>query len=222
MNITDKLLTKGEEHGRTGNKLVPQGICVHYVGNPKSTAIANRNWFENGAGGAYTSSHYIIGLDGEILRLVPDNEQARHAGKSYGAQWNETAKKNNQTLLGIECCHPDTTGEFNEKTRASLVWLCADLMKKHGLGLATVVRHYDVTGKSCPMFYVNRPDEWRRLTADIGGAREALDGSVFDGLYSRGIILSPDYWNQNAKDGGQCRGDYVKMLVTNLVAYYEK
>lgn len=161
MKIIDSLLTLGKEHGRTGDKLTPKGICIHYVGNPGSSALGNRNYFESGSGGNYVSAHYIIGLEGEILRCVPEAERAQHAGKSYGEKWNEIAKTNNSTLIGIENCHPDAAGKFNEKTYSSLVELTADICKRHGFNpIMDIHRHYDVTGKSCPMYYVKNESAW--------------------------------------------------------------
>ncbi len=161
MQIIDKLLTAGSVHGRTGKKLVPQGIVVHYVGNPNSTAEANRNYFENGSSGNYVSAHYVIGLKGEIVQCIPDNEVAQHAGKAYGAQWTVQALKNNSEFLGIENCHQDSAGKFNEKTYASLVELVVYLCEKFKLDSKKIYRHYDVTGKRCPLYYVKNQGEWQ-------------------------------------------------------------
>jgi N-acetylmuramoyl-L-alanine amidase len=189
MVITERFLTPGRTHGRTGQTLNPRGVTVHYVGNPGSSAEANRRWFENGAGGAHTSAHYIIGLNGEILLLIPENERAQHAGRSFGKAWDAMAKSNNSTYIGIECCHPDAGGEFNEKTYAALIGLCADICKRHGFEpVSQVVRHYDITGKDCPLFYRRNETAWAKILTDIGRAmgeappgtvRVSLDGRVF-------------------------------------------
>ena len=179
MQITNALLTPGASHGRTGQALAPKGIVVHYVANPGSSAAANRNWFENGAGGAYSSAHYIIGLSGEILQLIPDDECAMHAGRAYGAAWTEQAATNNARYIGIECCHPDSTGKFNDKTMAALLWLLQTLCAKHGLHAARDIhRHYDVTGKNCPAYYVANADAWQAL---LRGVRSDLVNIVVNG-----------------------------------------
>ena len=50
-------------------------IAVHYVGNPNTSALANRNYFENcKEGGRYVSSHYIVGLKGEVIQCIPLDE----------------------------------------------------------------------------------------------------------------------------------------------------
>ncbi len=48
-------------------------IVVHYVGNPGTSAAANRSYFEGLAvsGETYASANFVVGLDGEILQCVP-------------------------------------------------------------------------------------------------------------------------------------------------------
>ncbi|MDR1000391.1 MAG: N-acetylmuramoyl-L-alanine amidase [Clostridiales bacterium] len=166
--ITNKLLTPGASHGRTGQKLDAKGVVIHYVANPGSTAIANRNYFENGSEGNGTSCHYIVGLQGEILRLIPENERAMHAGKAYGVAWATQAKTNNSTYLGIEVCHPDKTGKFSAVTYKALVELVADICERNGFNpYQDIQRHYDVTGKLCPLYYVNNPSAWEKFKTDV-------------------------------------------------------
>lgn len=117
-------------------------VVLHYVGNPGSSAKANRNYFENQKnGGRYVSSHYIVGLDGEILRCVPESEVAYCSNQA------------NTYSISIECCHPDATGKFTDATTNSAAELCAYLLKKHGLTVDDLIRHYDVTGKQCPLWF---------------------------------------------------------------------
>ena len=56
------------EWSRPGTPLEKiNGVVIHYVGNPGTTAEANRNYFESlssGADGVYASSHFIVGLEG--------------------------------------------------------------------------------------------------------------------------------------------------------------
>ena len=71
------------------------------------------------------------------------------------------------------------TGQFNDATYASLVRLTAYLCERFSLDTDDVIRHYDVTGKLCPLYYVEHEDAWEKLRADIGEAIKALpaDGS---------------------------------------------
>ena len=143
MKITDALLTPNKYSRPQIPLKSVKKVVLHYVGNPKSSAMANRNYFENQKnGGRYVSSHYIIGLEGEILRCVPENEVAYCSNQA------------NTYSISIECCHPDATGKFTDATTDSAAELCAYLLKKYGLSVDDLIRHYDVTGKQCPLWYV--------------------------------------------------------------------
>ena len=159
MNIEDRLLTVNpySRSGEKQNKI--EKIVVHWVGNAGSSALGNRNYFESLATShkTYASSHYIIGLNGEIIRCIPENEVAFHSG-SYSM---------NRKSIGIEDCHPDWDGKFNENTYNSLVELCADICKRYELSVDNIIRHYDVTGKNCPKYYVEHEDEWLKFKNDV-------------------------------------------------------
>ena len=160
MKITDNLLTINPMT-RSAEKLENvKKIVVHYVGNPNTTALANRNYFESLSKQTekYASSHYIVGLDGEIMRCIPENEVAWHSGNI----------DMNRQSIGIENCHPDDTGKFNDLTYNSLIDLLVDLCKRYNLDPQTdIIRHYDVTGKDCPKYYVENQDAWDKLKNDV-------------------------------------------------------
>lgn len=132
-------------------------IAIHYTANPGATAIANRNYFENLANTHDTkvSSHFVVGLDGEVVQCIPTSEM------SYATN------SRNVDTISIECCHPDETGKFNDSTYDSVVKLTAWLCVRFGLTSENVIRHYDVTGKDCPKYYVENPDAWLQMKADI-------------------------------------------------------
>ena len=55
------------------------GVVIHYVGNPSTTAQANRNYFESLSSGeteTYASSHFVVGLEGEVIQCIPLTEIA--------------------------------------------------------------------------------------------------------------------------------------------------
>lgn len=141
------------------------GIVVHYTANPGATAIANRNYFESlkDTHETKTSSNFIVGLDGEIIQCVPTWEIAY------------ASNERNEDTVSIECCHPDESGEFNQETYRSTVRLCAWLCMKFGLNEEDVIRHYDVTGKNCPKYFVENEDAWEQFRQDIKSALEKAE-----------------------------------------------
>ena len=131
--VTQELLTPNEySRPRTPVKRV-NAIVVHYVGNPGTSAAANRSYFEGLA-----------------------------------------ASVRNYETVSIEVCHPDAEGRFNDVTMDSLVRLTAWLCQEFGLDpQRDVIRHYDVTGKECPVYYVRNPDAWQAFKEQVQSAVEA-------------------------------------------------
>ncbi|WP_191399734.1 peptidoglycan recognition protein family protein [Flavonifractor sp. An306] len=133
------------------------GIVIHYVGNPGTTAAQNHSYFENLAqtGETYASSHFLVGLEGEVIQNVPLDEIAY------------CSNQRNEDTISIECCHPDDSGAFNQATYDSLVRLTRWLMEAYDLDTDQVIRHYDVTGKICPKSFVENPEEWEQFLKDL-------------------------------------------------------
>ena len=160
MEVTRDYLTINEM-SRPGIKLDSVSkLVLHYVLNPGSSAINNRNYFESlkNQNKIYASAHYIIGLSGEIIQLIPDDEVAWHSGNKYM----------NLNSIGIELCHIDKSGRFTEKTINSLIHLLSYLSKKFNLDpLKDIIRHYDVTGKLCPLYYVKNQKEFKKLKVEV-------------------------------------------------------
>lgn len=161
MSIQEAYLTPNK-YSRPGIPMKQvKGIVIHYVGNPGSTAIANRNYFnrlkdQNNTKPIYASSHYIVGLEGEIIACVPEDEVAYHASKANGNH------------IGIEVCHPDGSGKFNCVTYEALIELIINICKRHNLNpLRDINRHYDVTGKDCPSYYVKNVEAWEQLKQEV-------------------------------------------------------
>ncbi|WP_341877580.1 N-acetylmuramoyl-L-alanine amidase [Defluviitalea saccharophila] len=172
MNLIQDLLTINE-YSRPGTKLKKvQGIVVHWVANPNTSAKANRNFFENRKNGksGYGSAHYLIDLNGSVILAIPPEEVAYHVGaQSYRS---EAVKRlgsyPNGNTLGIECTHVDWNGKMTDKTYESLILLCAELCKRYNLNpLTSLYRHYDITGKDCHKWFVNNPAEWEKFKKEV-------------------------------------------------------
>lgn len=134
-----------------------RGIVIHYTGNPGTSAQQNRDYFESlkDGKGRSASSHFVVGLEGEVIQCVPTTEE------SYASN------SRNVDTLAIECCHPDESGKFNDATYQSVVQLTGWLCVKFNLDSEDVIRHYDVTGKECPKYFVDHEDEWEQLKTDV-------------------------------------------------------
>jgi N-acetylmuramoyl-L-alanine amidase len=138
------------------------GIVIHYTANPGASAQNNRDYFEGlkTSHATKASSHFIVGLEGEIIQCVPTWEIAY------------ASNDRNSDTVSIECCHPDESGRFNDETYRSMVQLTAWLCRKFGLSEMDVIRHYDVTGKNCPKYFVENEDAWSEFRTDVKKALE--------------------------------------------------
>ena len=133
------------------------GIVIHYVGNSGISAQSNKNYFESlkDSKTTYASSHYLIGIEGEIIQCLPLDEIAF------------ASKDRNLDTISIEFSHKSIDGEPTESTYESLVELSVALCKKYKLTSDDILRHYDVTSKICPRYYVENEDAWKAFLEDV-------------------------------------------------------
>ena len=143
-------------------------IVIHYTANPGTSAANNRSYFEGLATKqtTYASSHYIIGLEGEVLQCIPLNEISF------------ASNRRNEDSLAIECCHEDETGKFNTATYSSLVSLTAALCVEFNLREEDIIRHYDITEKLCPLYYVEHEEEWLLFRKDVMAEVKIISGKA--------------------------------------------
>jgi N-acetylmuramoyl-L-alanine amidase len=155
--ITVDLLTVNP-YSRPGIALKSvNGVVIHYTANQGSSAQANRDYFEGLKDSHETkaSAHFVVGLDGEVIQCIPTAEMA-YASNSR-----------NSDTVAIECCYKKSDGSFESATYSSVIKLTAWLCLKYNLSADDVIRHYDVTGKNCPKYYVEHPDQWKTFRKDV-------------------------------------------------------
>lgn len=146
------------DYSRPGTALEKvKGIVIHYTANPGSTAQGNRNYFESLKDTHTTkaSAHFIVGLEGEIVQCIPTKEIAY------------ASNERNSDTISIECCYENEDGSFNQKTYQEVIHLTAWLCARFGLNEKDVIRHYDVTGKMCPLYFVEHEDAWEQFRRDV-------------------------------------------------------
>lgn len=150
----DKQIIAINGTGRRGEKIEGvTDIAIHYTGNPGTTAQQNHDFYDQPE--TEVSSHFLIGLEGEVIQCIPLDEKS-----------SATNQRNNDTL-SIEACHPDATGQFTQASYDALVRLTAWLCDYCDIGRDRVIRHYDVTEKLCPLYFVDHPEAWEQFKADV-------------------------------------------------------
>ena len=150
----DQQIIKVDGDSRRGVMLEGvRNIVIHYVSNPGTTAQQNRDYYANPS--SDVSSHFVIGLKGEIIQCIPLHEKS------------SASNHRNKDTISIEVCHPDESGKFTDASYQSLVKLTAWLCETCDLDSADVIRHYDITGKQCPLYFVTHEDAWKKFLKDV-------------------------------------------------------
>lgn len=134
-------------------------IAIHYTGNGNkgANAMANRNYFNNTS--TLASAQYCVD-DKQIVECMPYWEVAWAVGaKSYTKFGNSLmvdGKSPNYSTISIEMCINKDSDYFEvvQNTVSLVVWLLLET----GLTLNDVCRHFDITGKQCPYFYLDDLD----------------------------------------------------------------
>jgi N-acetylmuramoyl-L-alanine amidase CwlA len=130
-------------------------LVIHYVG-AVSTAKNNASYFYSTNRGA--SAHYFVD-DNEIWQVVEDKDAAWHCGTSK-TYYHKECRNNNS--IGIEMCCIKVDGklDMSEKTISNTIELTKELMAKYNIPITNVIRHYDVTHKTCPAPFVKDTARW--------------------------------------------------------------
>ncbi len=147
---------------------------------------------------AQVSSHYLVGADGTVWRLVDESKKAWHAGISF---W-RGARDLNQTSIGIEIDNSGTV-PFPAVQMDAVQKLCRAIIMRHGIKAQNVIGH-----------------------SDIAPGRKPDPGWLFDwkGLASNGIGVVPapskqDYATSANWDNDDARAAMSKYGWTADVAF---
>jgi N-acetylmuramoyl-L-alanine amidase len=188
-------------------------ITIHNTGNYNLSANARRHaeYQRSGSNGRTASWHYTVDT-AEIWQSFEDTCACWHTG---------TAQGNNESI-GIEICVNDSD-EFPQACD-NAAWLTADLLRRYGLSIERVVQHNDWSGKNCPMEL--RSGVWGVIWSDFIAAVERYAdarqteqispelSAAITLLHESGIILSPEYWTENAH-----KLQHVERLLLSMAGY---
>ena len=114
-------------------------LLLHYTGMKTAAEALDRMCDP----AARVSAHYCIDEDGGIVRLVPEDRRAWHAGV---ASWRRATDINGRSI-GIELVNPGHEfgyRPFPEAQMAALLALAASIVTRHGIPPIRVLGHSDV------------------------------------------------------------------------------
>lgn len=132
---------------------------MHYTANNNDTAKGNASFFSHEVP-THTSANYFVD-DNSIWQSVKDTDTAHAVG---GAKQYKISCRNSNSIH-IEMCN--SVDSVPLKTRENAVWLTKHLMGKYGIDINHVVRHWDVTGKLCPLPWVKNNAAWLNFKNEL-------------------------------------------------------
>ena len=141
-----------------------KAIVIHYTGNKGDTAKGNCNYFKNGDLKRYAGAHYFID-NKQVWQSVPMTRTAYSVGaitpdrSKGGSRW--WGVYNNNNTVSIEMC--DLIGHGVRERQKRLLKKLVKKIRKKCPNVQRIIRHFDVTGKICPEFYVDNPKKWEHL-----------------------------------------------------------
>ena len=142
---------------RAGRTQPVRYIVLHYTANNGDTARNNCDYYHR-VGGLQASAHYFVDEHG-AMQSVRECDTAWHCGAR--AYWHPECR--NANSIGIEMCsrkRADGSYYILPETVANAAALAREIMQRYGIDTEHVLRHYDVTGKRCPMPWVDDPAQW--------------------------------------------------------------
>lgn len=158
-------------HGGYRTPATIKYIVVHYTGNDGDHDTGNANYYAEPNRGA--SAHYFVD-DDSITRSVQDHWIAWAVG---GEKWKDCAQTGGGSLYGVatntnsisvEMCDTQKNGTYDvtEKTMSNTIELIKMLMDKYNIPIERVIRHFDVTGKHCPAYFMDE-SAWAAFKARL-------------------------------------------------------
>jgi N-acetylmuramoyl-L-alanine amidase len=114
-------------------------LILHYTGMQTAQEAIDRLRDPR----AKVSSHYVVDEDGTIVRLVPEDRRAWHAGVSH---WRGHTVLNGRSI-GIEIVNPGHEWgyrDFPALQMAAVCDLCLAILSRHRIPARNVVAHSDV------------------------------------------------------------------------------
>lgn len=164
-------------------------IVLHYTGNDGDHDESNAKYFKNNI--VKASANYFVD-DDSVTQSVPDDCIAWSVGGSKYSNCKSTGggkyygKCTNSNSISIELCDAIKNGKVypSEKTISNAIELTKTLMKKYNIPASRVIRHFDVTGKSCPAYWCGTTEKNKKWKSEFHDKLLSTEGTVSSTLTS--------------------------------------
>ena len=172
VRMEDRFLTPNQ-FSRSGRANKPKAVVLHWTGTAAQDAEGVYTYFNRDIPllEIYGSAHYVVGLQGNIIHMIPDSEMAYHVGSKVYTEYalEHLSKYPNNVTIGIEMCVTDNEGSYTDATLAAAIKLTAYLCKTYYLNpFAGVTTHKYVVGwKSCPKWFCDHPSDFELFRLNV-------------------------------------------------------
>ena len=196
---------------RAGRTQPVRYIVMHYTANNGDTARNNCDYYHR-VGGLQASAHYFVDEHG-VMQSVRECDTAWHCGAEAGRRyWHPECR--NANSIGIEMCsrkRADGSYYILPETVANAAALAREIMQRYGIDTEHVLRHYDVTGKRCPMPWVDDPAQWTAFKDMLTPKNTTTDEEDEDDMVRYNKLEDVPDWAQDTvralMDAGALQGD---------------
>lgn len=231
MNLITKYMTRNDCY-IANRKITPKGIMIHSTATPGVRASAwynrwNKSYKANEINRQVCVHAFVD--DEEVWQYLPWNHRGWHAGG-----------KANDTHIGIEICEPSgffyshnvmigyevlKNTDYFRRAYQNTIDLCIFLCKKYGLTEKDIICHSEGNVKGIASnhsdvmhwFSLHGEDmDSFRKSVKIGLQNDYELETAIKMLADKGVISSPNYWNQNAREGKTIKGDYAAILIKKI------
>lgn len=219
MEIIEKIAHRSN-YGAYRDKSIINWIVIHYTGNDGDKSFNNANYFQNNK--YLGASAHLFVDDNAIYRSVPNDyiaysvgsktvDRSEGGGKYYGMCTNKNS-------ISIEMCDTNRNGKYDvtEKTLSNTIELTKELIKEFNIPISHVIRHFDVTGKHCPAYFI-KDSVWNeqfksRLYPKDGWVKNGNDWFYYENsemVVNKWITYKTSYYYLKS-DGAMASKEFVK------------
>lgn len=139
---------KAHKSNVSRKRLEIEYIIIHEA---YSSAEERANYFATKSLG--TSVHYVLD-DKNIFQCVDDSYKLYHM---YGSKYYHTECRNSNSIA-IEYCIQEEKVPID-----NLLELTKELMQRYNIPANNVLRHYDITHRNCPHYFIENEEEWEKF-----------------------------------------------------------
>lgn len=166
----EDIRAKSISYGNKRDRKNVRYIVIHYTGCKGDKARSNGLFFKNG-NTRNAGAHWFVDRSGYIVRSIPMNRIAWSVGgfftKNEGAG-SYYGRCINTNSVSIELCDY-TKGEPSAEQTAAVKQLIK-YIRYYCPNANTIIRHWDVNGKSCPAPMATKDNKkWKAFKKKISG-----------------------------------------------------